>query len=179
MAIQSPLLDNISVEGAMGVLINIVGGPDMKMKEIDEAATLVQEQAHEDANIIFGASVDENMGDMIKVTVIATGFDHQIAEIPAQLATQQSSRPAPPIAVQTAPMTSRAPAAPGLGAPRSSLRAETREEVAAFSARRPGAAMHHAGSPSVAPPSAPRERQSFVPPLDSDWDTPAFQRRGQ
>src|SRR5207249_3780876 len=70
MAIQSPLLDDISVEGATGVLINIVGGPDMKMKEIQEAATLIQEQAHEDANIIFGASVDENMADTLKVTVI-------------------------------------------------------------------------------------------------------------
>jgi cell division protein FtsZ len=63
MAVNSPLLDDMSVEGAMGVLINIVGGPDMKMKEIEEAATLVQEQAHEDANIIFGAAVDESMGD--------------------------------------------------------------------------------------------------------------------
>src|SRR4029078_3635689 len=75
-AITSPLLDDISVDGATGVLINIVGGPDMKMREIQEAATLVQEQAHEDANIIFGATVDESMGDAIKVTVIATGFDH-------------------------------------------------------------------------------------------------------
>ncbi len=56
MAVSSPLLDDISVEGATGVLINIVGGPDMRMREIEEAATLVQEQAHEDANIIFGAT---------------------------------------------------------------------------------------------------------------------------
>ena len=69
MAITSPLLDDISVEGATGVLINIVGGPDMRMREIEEAATLVQEQAHEDANIIFGATIDETMGEAIKVTV--------------------------------------------------------------------------------------------------------------
>src|SRR5262249_17998318 len=75
MAIQSPLLDDISVEGATGVLINVVGGPDLKMKEIQEAASLVQEQAHEDANIIFGASIDESLGENVKVTVIATGFD--------------------------------------------------------------------------------------------------------
>jgi cell division protein FtsZ len=50
-------------QGATGVLINVVGGPDMKMKEIQEAASLVQEQAHEDANIIFGASIDESMGE--------------------------------------------------------------------------------------------------------------------
>src|SRR6201999_1215536 len=74
-AITSPLLDDISVEGATGVLINIVGGPDLKMKEIQEAASLVQEQAHEDANIIFGASIDESLGENVKVTVIATGFE--------------------------------------------------------------------------------------------------------
>ena len=66
-AITSPLLDDISVEGATGVLINVVGGPDMKMKEIQEAASLIQEQAHEEANIIFGASIDEAMGEVLKV----------------------------------------------------------------------------------------------------------------
>src|SRR5438067_1112933 len=75
MAVASPLLDDISVEGATGVLINVVGGPDLKMKEIQEAASLVQEMAHEDANIIFGASIDEALGENVKVTVIATGFD--------------------------------------------------------------------------------------------------------
>src|SRR3954470_20679277 len=75
MAVASPLLDDISVDGATGVLINIVGGPDLKMREIQEAASLVQEQAHEDANIIFGASIDEQLGENVKVTVIATGFD--------------------------------------------------------------------------------------------------------
>src|SRR3954469_7588054 len=75
VAVASPLLDDISVDGATGVLINIVGGPDMRMREIEEAATLVQEQAHEDANIIFGASIDEGLGENVKVTVIATGFD--------------------------------------------------------------------------------------------------------
>ena len=85
-AVQSPLLDNISVDGATGVLINVVGGPDMKMKEIQEAASLIQEQAHEDANIIFGASIDENMADTLKVTVIATGFQHANEEMPVEVA---------------------------------------------------------------------------------------------
>src|SRR5277367_3764436 len=88
MAVTSPLLDDISVEGATGVLINIVGGPDLKMREIQEAASLVQEQAHEDANIIFGARIDETLGENVKVTVIATGFDaaerEHAMEVPAQ-----------------------------------------------------------------------------------------------
>src|SRR3954465_3084741 len=103
MAIQSPLLDNISVEGATGVLINIVGGPDMRMREIEEAATLVQEQAHEDANIIFGATIDETMGEAIKVTVIATGFDQVVAEVPQQLSSISSSRPSHSMSAATPP----------------------------------------------------------------------------
>jgi cell division protein FtsZ len=91
-AITSPLLDDISVDGATGVLINIVGGPDMKMREIEEAATLIQEQAHEDANIIFGASIVEGMADMIKVSVIATGFNRTEQEA-AKLLEQASRQP--------------------------------------------------------------------------------------
>jgi cell division protein FtsZ len=75
MAINSPLLDNISVEGAMGILINFTAGPDIKLKEINEAASLIQEAAHEDANIIFGVVTDPDMSDLVKVTVIATGFE--------------------------------------------------------------------------------------------------------
>ena len=91
MAVTSPLLDDISVEGATGVLINIVGGPDLKMKEIQEAASLVQEQAHEDANIIFGASIDDTMGENVKVTVIATGFDGQDREAALDVAASRQS----------------------------------------------------------------------------------------
>src|SRR5277367_5293685 len=94
MAVASPLLDDISVEGATGVLINVVGGPDLKMKEIQEAASLVQEQAHEDANIIFGASIDETLGENVKVTVIATGFDAvQRAQESASLAAASQLKP--------------------------------------------------------------------------------------
>ena len=70
IAISSPLLDDISVDGATGILINIVGGPDLKMKEIQEAASLVQEMAHEDANIIFGSVIDANIVDEVRITVI-------------------------------------------------------------------------------------------------------------
>ncbi len=73
-AVSSPLLEDTCIEGARGVLMNITGGPDMSLFEINEAATLIQEKAHEDAHIIFGAVVDEKMKDQIRVTVIATGF---------------------------------------------------------------------------------------------------------
>jgi cell division protein FtsZ len=73
-AISSPLLEDISIQGARGVLINITGGPDLCLHEVNEAASMIQEEAHEDANIIFGAVIDEGLTDEIRITVIATGF---------------------------------------------------------------------------------------------------------
>lgn len=73
-AMSSPLLEDISIHGAKGVLINITGASDMTLHEVNEASRLIKEEAHEDAEIIFGAVIDEKMGDEVRVTVIATGF---------------------------------------------------------------------------------------------------------
>ena len=73
-AISSPLLEDVSVDGARGVLVNVTGGHDLSMIEVSEAASIVQQAADEDANIIFGAVVDPQMEGAIKITVIATGF---------------------------------------------------------------------------------------------------------
>ncbi|HAG50190.1 MAG TPA: cell division protein FtsZ [Deltaproteobacteria bacterium] len=73
-AISSPLLEDISIHGAKGVLINITGASDMTLHEVNEASMLIQEEAHEDAHIIFGAVVDDKIGEEVRVTVIATGF---------------------------------------------------------------------------------------------------------
>jgi cell division protein FtsZ len=75
MAVNSPLLDEVSVQGATGILINFTAGPDIKLREINEAAGLVQQAAHEEAEIIFGVVTDSNLSDTVKVTVIATGFE--------------------------------------------------------------------------------------------------------
>jgi len=75
-AISSPLLEDNTIQGARGVLLNVTGGPDMTLYEIHEASSLIQTEAHEDANIIFGTVVDETMGDEIRITVIATGFEN-------------------------------------------------------------------------------------------------------
>ncbi|MGA3207139.1 MAG: cell division protein FtsZ [Syntrophales bacterium] len=74
-AISSPLLEDNTIQGAHGILLNITGGPNMTLFEINEASSLIQSEAHEDANIIFGTVVDEDMGDEIRITVIATGFN--------------------------------------------------------------------------------------------------------
>jgi cell division protein FtsZ len=74
-AISSPLLEDVSITGATGILINITGGPDLTLFEVNEASTLIQEAAHEEANIIFGSVIDANLIDEVRITVIATGFD--------------------------------------------------------------------------------------------------------
>jgi cell division protein FtsZ len=74
-AISSPLLEDNSIQGARGVLLNITAGPDITLFEVSEASTLIQGEADEEANIIFGTVIDENMGDEIRITVIATGFE--------------------------------------------------------------------------------------------------------
>ena len=81
-AISSPLLEDITIDGATGILINITGGPDLTLHEVNEASSLVQEAAHEDANIIFGSVIDSNVGDEVRITVIATGFDRNPVEKP-------------------------------------------------------------------------------------------------
>ncbi|HVL67152.1 MAG TPA: cell division protein FtsZ [Vicinamibacterales bacterium] len=79
-AISSPLLEDASVKGARGVIINVTGGPDLSLIEVSEASAIIQEAAHEEANIIFGAVVDPRMEGQVKITVIATGFDRAGAQ---------------------------------------------------------------------------------------------------
>jgi cell division protein FtsZ len=78
-AINSPLLEDVSIDGATGILINITGGPDLTLFEVNEASSLIQEAAHEEANIIFGSVIDANIKDEVRITVIATGFDRMPA----------------------------------------------------------------------------------------------------
>jgi len=82
-AISSPLLEEASIQGARGVLINITGGPDLTLYEVNAASSIIREAADEDANIIFGAVIDENMHDEMKITVIATGFGREAVAVVA------------------------------------------------------------------------------------------------
>ena len=79
-AISSPLLEDVSIRGARGVLINITAGTSLSLSEVNDAASLVREEASDEANIIFGTVIDETMGDELKVTVVATGFEPGVAE---------------------------------------------------------------------------------------------------
>ena len=95
-AIASPLLE-ITMEGARGVLFNIVGGPDLTMNEVDEAAKLISSAADPDANIIFGATINENMHDQIRITVVATGFDQTKQRLQQFVINQPTLKQADPI----------------------------------------------------------------------------------
>jgi cell division protein FtsZ len=101
-AIASPLLEDVQIDGATGLLINITGGRDMTLQEVNEALTLVHDAADEEAEIIFGSLIDDNVTDEVKITIIATGFQHRDARRPAQ---------APAHAVATRPAAAPEPAA--------------------------------------------------------------------
>ncbi|HEY0078001.1 MAG TPA: cell division protein FtsZ, partial [Pyrinomonadaceae bacterium] len=95
-AISSPLLEEATIEGAKGVLINITGGSDLTLFEVNEASTLIREAADDDANIIFGAVIDESMRDEMKITVIATGFDKEMPGIGTNAPGVTAQPPPPP-----------------------------------------------------------------------------------
>jgi len=100
-AVASPLLDDTSIHGARGILINFTGGSDLSIHEVEEAAAIVQEAAHEEANIIFGAVIDPSIKDEIRMTVIATGFAEKAESIlPSTKVVDlpRAGRPAPSVA---------------------------------------------------------------------------------
>ncbi len=113
-AIANPLLDEVSMKGARGLLISITGGPDMVLYEVDEAATRIKEEVDNDANIIFGASQDDSLDGVIRVSVVATGIDQEkaanqdnlaearIAEVAEKLRLQTSGRSSPLFPLQRA-----------------------------------------------------------------------------
>lgn len=205
LAVASPLLDDISVDGAMGVLINVVGGPDMRMREVSEAATLIQEQAHEDANIIFGATIDENMGDAIKVTVIATGFDNApevevMHEAQAKVAqpvqntvnetatdiarhsstrAQPAQRVAPPPRSHSPAVTQRAPVMQREEEIEVTTAYEDEPVIEHVEEVRPRAKKKVAGNKKRRIRQRERDSRYLVAREDIDWDTPAYQRRAK
>jgi cell division protein FtsZ len=89
-AMASPLLEAGAIDGARGVLINITGSSNLKLSEVNEASTIIQNAAHEDCNIIFGAVMDERMGDEVRITVIATGFRQDMPERRARMLAESS-----------------------------------------------------------------------------------------
>lgn len=109
-AISNPLLDEVSLEGARGVLINITGGPDMTLFELEDAATVIRDKVDPDANIIVGSTLDETMAGSIRVSIVATGIDAQASARPAP-APRRVTAPEP-VADPAPAMSFEEPAAP-------------------------------------------------------------------
>jgi cell division protein FtsZ len=169
MAVSSPLLE-ASIEGAHGVLLSIAGGSDLGLFEINEAAALVSQAAHAEANIIFGAVIDDALGDEVRVTVIAAGFDggmpkrrnevHQARREPLPSQTQAETRQAATTlrrepAVTGSTLSGSSSPRPSYGTP-----APARTEPARTDPARP------VGAPSSVRPSRPA--------VEDDLDVPDF-----
>ncbi|WP_127903437.1 cell division protein FtsZ [Solirhodobacter olei] len=174
-AIANPLLDEISLNGAKGVLINITGGYDMTLFELDEAANIIREKVDQDANIIVGSTLDTEMEGMIRVSVVATGIDasHVHRDLPQPRrkmtdAVAQAAEPAPAPAETAARVPLQMPPAfaPAAGAP-------VQEEPTLFTDPQPEEAMEDEAPafmprqdavPSAPPSRAPVAREDLPPP---------------
>jgi cell division protein FtsZ len=171
-AISSPLLEGASVNGARGVIINVTGGADLSLVEVSEASSIVQEAAHEDANIIFGAVIDPALKGKVKITVIATGFGPQAEARPRMPA---SSAQTPVDMSQYADLSRLRPEVSLPVAAAGGERANPRLSIA----RRQAFDLPPAAAASAAAAPAPHQ------PVDSDldfdpgesFDVPAFLRR--
>jgi cell division protein FtsZ len=166
-AIASPLLEDVTIDGARGMLINITAGRDITLQEVNEAVSLAHDAADSEANIIFGSLIDENVQDEVKITIIATGFvsrETKIARVPVQVQAPLQPRIASPVANATTQVS----------APAQAVRPE---EVATLVPAKAGArtlSAEHPRTPAPRPP--PPNRESL--PLDEDqFDIPTFLRR--
>ena len=153
-AISSPLLEDVSIDGATGLLINITGGRDMTLQEVNEALTLVHDAADAEAEIIFGSLIDDGVQDEIKITIIATGFGHRDVKHRPTVAHQQAvqaARPGPPPAV--------------------------REEVPAPVSAKLAARSSAASEARLAPSVRSIARDPSLPVDEDQFDIPTFLRR--
>ena len=156
IAVASPLMET-SINGAHGVLINITGSSDMGLEDVEAAADLVQEAAHPDANIIFGASFDESLQDEIRVTVIATGFEEGAAQAAAaeRAAKARKAVAAEPAAAETIAPVTPAAATPAPSAP--SVPPVFKKAAPTMAPVAPSAAPAEETSPAADAPQEPAE----------------------
>ncbi|MEE1618789.1 cell division protein FtsZ [Brachybacterium sp. J153] len=161
LAVSSPLLE-ASIDGAYGVLLSIQGGSDLGLYEVSEAARLVQEAAHPDANIIFGSVIDDALGDEVRVTVIAAGFEAGGPAPRTDLASRPAPRPEPAARPAERPAASRPAASSANAAP--AANGAWGQPQTAFSPSRPSAAEPETDVLDAADAEDPRPVGQQVPP---------------
>ena len=159
-AMASPLLEAGAIDGAKGILINISGSSNLKLSEVNEASTLIQNAAHEEANIIFGAVLDETMGDEVKITVIATGFRQDMPKQSPAVAESRARKPEAPAFLN---LDSR-PATPRFAS-----------EVAAETARTSLHIPEGSAAPAFASGFGSQSLASFEPPEVGRQEATAFE----
>jgi len=178
MAIESPLLEDVQIDGATGILINITGGGNMTLVEVNQACSLIQEAAHEDANIIFGSVIDDEMGDELKITVIATGFATRDARRIERTDATRIVRGAPQGSLALPQVTEPGPIA----------RVQRTPEIARAAMPSPGPAK--AGTPPPPPARTPTperpvrhiswdELRQMTGATEDELDIPTFLRNGE
>jgi cell division protein FtsZ len=187
-AISSPLLEDSSVHGARGVIINVTGGPDLSLVEVNEASCVIQEAAHEDANIIFGAVVDPTLVGKVKITVIATGFERKTVARPGPNAASPTPVDLSSYTQQLSRTAGDAPAAPAAGRARPAMGAlDSAASVGAAApsagitppsltvSRRPGIELSMSASAAAGASAIGASEESALE--HSLFDVPAFLRR--
>lgn len=166
-AISSPLLEDASIDGARGVIINVTGGSDLSLVEVSEASSIIHDAAHEDANIIFGAVIDPRLEGRVKITVIATGFDRP----GARAVVPGAAGPTPTDMTSYVTWVREQGAGEAAASPRLTI------------ARRPGIVMPGIALPEAAAPGGPDAAAgddavaAAEAELSAPADTPAFLRR--
>lgn len=162
LAISSGLLD-VTIDGARGILFNITGGPNLSLFEVNEAAAMIKESAHPDVNMIFGAQIDEEMGDEVRITVIATGFEQ--SRVARKVDAQSMRQPVPRQAQQQ-------PQAPSQPAP-------TRAAAPAQPESIPQEVSHQAAPPPQPRPTQPPQQVDHTARVydEDDIEIPTFLRK--
>jgi cell division protein FtsZ len=180
-AMASPLLEAGAIDGARGILINITGSSNLKLTEVNEASTIIQNAAHEDCNIIFGAVQDERMGDEVKITVIATGFKQEMPERRARMLAESTM----PGADYQVPIRGRSLNAPSHAMPifaseeREARQAEAAKPIPMATAKSEAVAegTGHTAEAEVRPDGALHAGRTWVSPQEmddaADWNDEA------
>jgi cell division protein FtsZ len=169
-AMNSPMLEAGAIHGAKGILINITGSSSLKLYEVNEASLLIQSAAHEDANIIFGAVHDERMGEEVKITVIATGFQEHNAEMPERRARMLHIEQVEPVSIPLSRVPVVAPTTwmqdPEVAKPRFASEVEAEQEMVVqglpIEEERPR--FDWQSEPEVQDPVAEEEPTEFIAP---------------
>ena len=190
MAISSPLLEDVSIEGATGILVNLTGGLDVTLSELNEALSLIEQAAHEEANIIFGNVIDESLRDEVKITVIATGFDNSLSRgaassqqsnyAPIGARRQQNTQPQQQVRPQQPPQQQQPPQhyqQPQSQAPQQGYDQPTQQQPPAQQppAEQPPQPQPPAGGAGYEEPSRNRRRGRYLRPTSPSG---SFRRTG-